>query len=366
MKKTQYLLNLQLITGLLTIIICAFLYGYLTLKEEGTLAITANSLITQKDHFVDLAVSPSSREDSIESVNWSAPFGRFEIYKENKTRFYPEGNTGPVKISAEGRKKSGESFRVEINIDVFSQLVLLKADDLAFNKNFAMEGVFDKFYRRIQYHKIKASVGLMGQSLVLAGINNSALGKVQTAFFLYKIKKLHDDGIIEIWHHGYDHGYPHGFKSMGIEFEGKAFDYQLEHLQLTQKLSKRRLGISLKAFGAPCNAIDALTDSALEELDEINVKFFTEFEGTSKLRVAVNTTLEAGADPLLFKTFSESYRPDIAISVIQIHPKGWNDVKWRAFDKSIKFLKAQKVKFVTPQDVYKIYSNTRKLPDLPI
>ena len=84
------------------------------------------------------------------------------------------------------------------------------------------------------------------------------------------------DGSFEIWNHGYNH------KLNGINENGETYhefwnttsDYQKEHLEKTQELALEKLGITLRAFGAPGNNHDSITLDVMNENDDIKVWFY--------------------------------------------------------------------------------------------
>ena len=58
------------------------------------------------------------------------------------------------------------------------------------------------------------------------------------------------------------------------EFFNTNYDHQKSHLEKTQELSSEKLGITLRAFGAPGNNHDSITLDVMNENDEVKVWFY--------------------------------------------------------------------------------------------
>ena len=81
-----------------------------------------------------------------------------------------------------------------IKIIIYKQLIILKADDLSYSAEYIIPLGFQNFIDYIENNNIKASIGLIGNSLE---VNNEQ--------YLQYIKNISLDGSFEIWNHGYNH-----------------------------------------------------------------------------------------------------------------------------------------------------------------
>ena len=143
-----------------------------------------------------------------------------------------------------------------------------------------------------------------------------------------------------------------------MEFKGNEESEQYDSLMRTQILAKERLGISLVSFGAPFNATDGNTASALAHIPEIKIWMFKETDvatGKKQLIRAPQLNIESPVHTPNYEKFVTEFPnyEDRAIITIQGHPRSWadNPKRWEDFTKIIQFLKKQNIKFTTPRQL---------------
>lgn len=76
------------------------------------------------------------------------------------------------------------------------QYVILKADDLVFDQDLNITQGFELFHEVIKGFGIKASAGVIGYPLSVAGDNLTPEEKAQR---MKQIKMDHDSGTLELW-----------------------------------------------------------------------------------------------------------------------------------------------------------------------
>jgi len=231
-----------------------------------------------------------------------------------------------------------------IKIIIYKQLIILKADDLSYSANYIIPLGFQNFIDYIENNNIKASIGLIGNSLE---VNNEQ--------YLQYIKNISLDGSFEIWNHGYNHKLT-GTNENGEtyhEFWNTTFDYQRDHLEKTQELALEKLGITLRAFGAPGNNHDLITLDVINENDEIKLWFYGNPE-SNKIVLERHYNIEFSSQYPDYEEFVSNYPANEEYLALQIHPKAWDDEGFNQFELIIEFLLTQKVAFITPYKFYRL------------
>lgn len=166
----------------------------------------------------------------------------------------------------------------------------------------------------------------------------------------YAWLKARDSEGIEIWHHGNNHDRIQG---ESWEFRNRDAESQRRNLRFTQDEIYRKTGITLRTFGAPYNRTDEITGEALNELEALQIMYFSHgspnFDGMV-LNDRVNLEARTGVVADL-EAFKESYRAreDAEIIVLQAHPVYWDPERdMENFQAILDFLKAEGREFITP------------------
>jgi peptidoglycan/xylan/chitin deacetylase (PgdA/CDA1 family) len=203
---------------------------------------------------------------------------------------------------------------------------------------------FQNFIDYVENNNIKASIGLIGNSLE---VNNEQ--------YLQYIKNISLDGSFEIWNHGYNHKLT-GTNENGEtyhEFWNTTYDYQKDHLEKTQELALEKLGITLRAFGAPGNNHDSITLDIINENDEIKLWFYGNPE-SDKIVLERHYNIEFSSQYPDYEEFVNNYPANEEYLALQIHPKAWDNEGFNQFELIIEFLMTQKVAFITPYEFYRL------------
>ena len=231
-----------------------------------------------------------------------------------------------------------------IKIIIYKQLIILKADDLSYSANYIIPLGFQNFIDYVENNNIKASIGLIGNSLE---VNNEQ--------YLQYIKNISLDGSFEIWNHGYNHKLT-GTNENGEtyhEFWNTTYDYQKDHLEKTQELALEKLGITLRAFGAPGNNHDLITLDVINENDEIKLWFYGNPE-SDKIVLERHYNIEFSSQYPDYEEFVNNYPANEEYLALQIHPNAWDNEGFNQFELIIEFLMTQKVAFITPYEFYRL------------
>lgn len=197
--------------------------------------------------------------------------------------------------------------------------------------------------------QLVSSLGLIGRGLEMPGDG-----------FLTWLETQSTSGH-EIWNHGYAHDRPKvacpSNGAQGAEFCGMPLEHQLSALHRTQALAKERLGLALKTFGAPYNATDQVTVSAMAAVDELEIWLFKDTSfATSKhvLDRIPEVNIEYPVHVPDYDQFRQGFdrHLDKPFLVLQGHPESWFDdrSRFRGFKRIVRFLIEQKAEFLTPYD----------------
>ena len=244
-------------------------------------------------------------------------------------------------------------------------IVILKMDDLTQRgadkaKGEAVSGNFTVFIETIRKLGVKASLGIIGNSLADG-----------TPEYYAWIKARHDEGIVEFWNHGYTHQeYPRVNGRRRTEFCGASFDEQKETLGKTQQLAREKLGFDLKAFGSPFNQIDGTTAKVLATCPEITSWFYGPPQATTDSRRSLERRLDLESPVMkpnsaqLIEAFNQ-YGKDLQYIVLQGHPNSWSGKQRAEFVTAVQFLKDQGCVFMTPSEFLAVKLRAPTLPAAP-
>ena len=283
-------------------------------------------------------------ENSVSSdyqFKWQTNFGIIE-YSGKEVRYISPDSVGVATIKLEVYAKNELISKHTFDISIYRQLIILKADDLIYDDKTIISNSWTRFFHFVVSEKIKASAGIICNSL-----------QTDDARYFGLLKYLDKTGYIELWNHGYDHildaRYPDGTRY--DEFRNSSLAFQTDQLRKAQTLAKEKLNITLRTFGAPGNAIDSTTIQALEAFDEIKVWFFG-LSGSDKLVLGRSIDMEYPAGKPDYDSFVKNYDPSKEYLVSQIHPNQWDDCQFEAFNKIIEFLRVQGSTFILPFEYY--------------
>lgn len=272
-------------------------------------------------------IEPSGRE-----VNYSAP-----------------DSVCVATIEMEIFNKADFISKYTFNISIFNQLIILKADDLIYDDKKIVSDNWRRFLHYAVSKKIKASIGLICRSL-----------ETEDDRFFGILQYLDRTGYIELWNHGYDHRldaqHPNG--ELYDEYRNSSLEFQKEHLRKAQTLAEEKLNITLRTFGAPGNAIDSTTISALQTFDEIKVWFFG-LSGSGKLVLGRGVDMEYPTGKPDYNSFVQNYDSSEEYLVFQIHPNQWDDEQFEEFKRIIMYLKDQQSTFILPYEYYNSIATER-------
>lgn len=282
-------------------------------------------------------------DSKIKILSYQTDIGQVKSY-QNEIKYYAPSIPDIATIKYCLEKQDGYIFVDSIKLGVYNQLVLLKADDLVYDNKTNISAKWVKFINLICKKKIKASIGLIANS-----IENG------NSKYIDILKSLSHNNNFEIWNHGYDHTVQKVNENGVVynEFKNSPYEYQLEHLRKAQDLVKEKIGYVMHTFGAPGNGIDNNTILALEQFEEIKVWYFG-IEGSSKLVIKRNGEIEYPVLNPVFNDFVQKYNPQLEYIALQIHPNAWDDKKFEEFNKITDYLINNKATFINPNE-YHLY-----------
>jgi len=227
------------------------------------------------------------------------------------------------------------------------KLVILKLDDVVAEAD-SGKVVSERWQRVADFlekKKIKASFGVIGFSLA----------KDNPEYFRW-ITNRANRGYVEFWNHGY---YNRTKGDTIGEFEG-TYEQQLYALQLTDSLSKTKLGLTFNAWGRHWSGSDENTDRALSQMQDIHFVFgnpdpASHFEG---FVMPHNIDMEYPVHNPNFEEFIKAYQEKwkgLDFFYLQGHPNSWDEARWQNFVKIVGFLESENVRFVTPSEFLEIH-----------
>jgi len=235
---------------------------------------------------------------------------------------------------------------------IHKQFVILKADDIIYDKKTILPERWFKFIQLIQSRHAKAALGIIGHYLDKGD-----------ATYCRLLKELDASSTFELWNHGYTHsvgGSALVNPELPSEFYLTSLEEQIMHLYKTQDLARQKLDINLHTFGAPGNAIDQNTTFTVESCPDIWVWFF----GDPKSNTVVlkrGGEIEFPTPNANFEEFSKRYDPNRNCYVYQIHPNKWDDQQFSEFTRILDFLLEQQVTFINPAEYYMVIKKRNDL-----
>lgn len=336
-------LNIKFLTGSLLLIFYSYscTKSNLQTPEIQKNSISADNMYLKIGDSTILKIGLSNTDFDDMKFDWTAEFGRIKGSGNTVTYYAPDSVVSDIiEVTITDLDSAKRTSITKIN--VFNQLVILKADDMVFDENTIVPQRWISFIDYIKSKRIKASIGVIGNSLE-AGNNK---------YFKY-LKSIAASGNFELWNHGYNHiydgKYPNGESYK--EFYNTPYSYQYKHMSLTDSLAIKKLGIIFHTFGAPGNGIDSVTVRAINNQKNIKVWLFG-LPGSTKLDLQRFDGIESPIfNPDYFR-FIKIYSSEKPYLVLQIHPNGWDEIKFTEFKKIIDYLLSKKVTFINPYDYY--------------
>jgi len=232
-------------------------------------------------------------------------------------------------------------YNQTISILIYKQFIILKADDLFFERKNIISTKWQKFFDYINNKNITASVGIIGNSL----------DKGSDEYFSL-IKSYYFSSNIEFWNHGYTHdngSYENG--ELFSEFYNTPLNNQYEHLIKSQGLFKSKLKITSHTFGAPYDHTDQNTIKALNKINDIKVWFNGDLTSTKQIfRIGFEVERPAGVPN--YAKFISNYNPEDNYFILQLHPNNWDEKMFNDFTKMIDFLINEESTFIKPYEYY--------------
>ena len=299
--------------------------------------------LLQTEDSISIHLNIIDPEAHYTQIDWSTNIGRIEGTGPD-VKYYAPDKQGLTKIVAEISDGNSIFYSDTAKIQVFKQLIMLKADDVVFDTVNIISSRWRLFIDYIESKNIKASLGIIGNSLE----------KGNDSYYSY-LKFLSESGRFELWNHGYTH-ILNGVDKNGMKYEEflkTPIEYQKEHLLKTQSLALEKLNIVLHTFGAPGNAIDTTTTKAIDAFGEIKVWYFG-LSNSDKLVLNRSVEIEYPTGNPDFTKFQLYYNPSKSYIVLQIHPNNWDDKKFSEFKKAIDFLIQKGVTFINPYEYYQL------------
>ena len=317
--------------------------------SENTNSVDPNFHISIKDKILNIQDSTIVKINMLEkdqsnfSVNWSTNNGVIKG-EGDQVKYIAPNKKGKALIIAEIIDRNNKIFKDSTEILIYKQLVFLKADDVVFDSLNVISPQWRSFINFIKQKQIKASLGLIGNSLLQGS----------DAYYSY-LKSLIASGKFEIWNHGFDHllnGVNENREKIH-EFWNTPLEQQREHLLHTQNLATEKLDLTLHTFGAPGNAIDNNTLKAVKEIDDLVVWYFGPKE-FSKLSLQRFREIEYPTCHPNYQKFFENYDPQRDYYVYQLHPNAWDEHEFSEFKKAVDFLISKDVTFINPYEYYQL------------
>lgn len=284
-------------------------------------------------------------------LQWHVSSGKFKDGNKEIIYYSPDSVTS-TQIELFILNQSKIIKKYSFSISIYKQLIILKADDLRNDPVSSISYNWKRFTDYIIAENIKASLGLIGNSLEKGDYN-----------YLKFVRNIASSVSFELWNHGYNHVINAQYPNFEYydEFQNTSLEYQLEHLKMTQNLAKEKLGITIRAFGAPGNATDENTARALNDIGDIQIIFYKPVMSGKIITLAVgNSKFEFPTGNPDYSKFLIDYKPDYEYLVFQLHPNKWNETQFEQFKLAISYLKNQATTFILPSEYYEML-NIKKL-----
>ncbi len=238
---------------------------------------------------------------------------------------------------------------------VYSQFVVLKGDVFVGWKvvpdqwKYYLEQVVDA-------RRIKTSAGVLTRFLDPAYNDHPTYAQS-----MQYMRDRHDGGYVEFWNNGYDRSSGSGW----WEFRATTYEYQKDHLERGQALARNVLGFPLTAFGAPFNAIDAVTTTVVNESPDVEAWLYGPASGSQKLVLpSTSVQVESSSGMPSYARFLSTYTATPGVLVLQHQP--WAQTfrdNFPEFGLILDWLVANKATFILPTE-YARLARTGTLPML--
>ncbi|MDZ7370355.1 MAG: DUF2334 domain-containing protein [candidate division KSB1 bacterium] len=264
--------------------------------------------------------------------------------------FFAPSEEGLARILVSAEESESSFYTVELNIYVHRQIVIFKADDLIWDRKTVLPAGWFRFIELIRSKKARAALGIIGNYLEKADTQ-----------FCRTVKDLTVGGTFEIFNHGFTHqigGSAWTNPDKPSEFYRTSEAEQLASLRKTQRLAREKLGLTLRAFGAPGNAFDKTTVRVINKDPDILIWFFGD-PACSKLVLKRAGEIEYPTPNPSFTEFAKRYDASREMYVFQVHPHHWNEAQFQEFERILDFLVEKKVTFLTPTQYYRIFVENR-------
>ena len=312
-------------------------------QKDSFINLTSTDKFLRVNDSTNITVNINERNNLKLTYMWSVNIGKIRGQGKQVTYIAPDSK-GKAVITVSITDKESIVYEDSISILIYKQFIILKADDLMFDKSYIISQNWKRFIRYIIRKRIKSSIGIVGNSL-----------KRRRSKYFSLIKNLNQSGYFEIWNHGYNHMLNVAKRDGKIysEFSNTSYKFQKKHLLRTQNLAKKKLGITLRTFGAPGNAIDENTSQVIDEVDDIKVWLIGDISST-KLILIDYCWIERPIHNPNYQGFLNCYNPKLEYLLLQIHPGNWDDGRIEQFKKIIEYLIQADVTFILPYEYYEL------------
>lgn len=223
--------------------------------------------------------------------------------------------------------------------------IIIKADDLTFNKESVVNERWQKFADLVVNYNIKAAAGIVGSSLEMGNKD-----------FFDWINKYKETGLFEFWNHGQLHKRWEINEERVSEFFNQNKEKQMAYLKQTQDLATEKLGFPFITFGAPYNWTDENTALALEEFPEIKVWLYPQKDPKSNKKLVprqLMLNIEYPVHNVNFYHFLNNYyfysKEDVF--AIQGHPHSWDEHGFDQFTLFAKYFNETGIKTILPEEL---------------
>ena len=310
------------------------------------LSMIAADRHVQSGHSTQIALRMFPKVETGLEYEWVADRGQIEGSGPEVTFIAPE-EIGLASVAVSITDDQGNRHQQSIPLMIYRQFAILKADDLVFEEATIIPAGWGPYLEFLQTERIKASIGIRGESI--------EHGNDQFHAF---IRALNAGGLIEFWNNGYriSTGPDSSLGEIDSVFGADTYLAQKADIERTQDLARAILDITLRAFGAPGNVTSAETAQAIEEVEDIEVWLLGD---PSTNMFVLDQALAIGGEasnPSLGK-FMEAYDPEQPYLVLEVHPDEWKEAGHAAFQRIVKFLLGEGVVFTTPYEYYQLVNS---------
>ncbi len=236
--------------------------------------------------------------------------------------------------------------------------IIIKTDDLRIGKSQTVSPEWQRLADFIKNRKIKASIGIICDSL-----------EGDHPQYFQWIKDLYKTGLVEFWLHAYDHKSwtaPDG--TVYNEYDHRPYEEEVQRVAHCQQLAREKLGFTFRTFGPPGTdaagpAVDDNAWKAFAADPDIKTVFYVtmddvgeKLEATTKLRLLTRVWQVNIEHPLFVPSLEQFQRGYAAYAdkrdyfYLQGHPQHWNEAAFAEFTRIVDFATAQGCAFVTPSE----------------